>query len=257
MRVIVIEDEAVAYKNIKNLLYQAEPTIEIINNFDTVADSVAWFRSNPAPDLVFMDIELADGLSFNIFECVTIDAPIIFTTAYDEHAIKAFRVNSIDYILKPITLKSIREALNKFEKMNRLSLRQISRNMEQLLVPKAYLQRILIPVKDKIIPIRIDEIAYFYNTSGSTKLATIQNIMYGLEKSLDTIMSKLVPSKFFRANRQFIISKEMVDSITVWFDNRLLIRLHIDTPEPIYISKNKVSEFKQWFAEGIAEDTTF
>lgn len=248
MKVIVIEDEAAAYNNIKNLLHQIDPAIEIIDNFDTVAASVSWFRSNPAPDLVFMDIELADGSSFNIFECITIDAPIIFTTAYDEYAIQAFRVNSIDYILKPITLESIREALNKLEKINRLSLQQTSRNLENLLAPKEYLQRILIPVKDKIIPVKTDDIAYIYNTSGNTELITINNISYSLDKSLDSIIGKLNPADFFRANRQFIVSKEMIDSITVWFDNRLLIRLMIDTPERIYISKNRASEFKLWFS---------
>jgi len=248
MRVIVIEDEAAAFNNIKSLLHKVNPSIEIIDNFDTVAASVAWFRSNPAPDLVFMDIELADGSSFNIFECVTIDAPIIFTTAYDEYAIRAFRVNSIDYILKPITFESIAEALQKFEKLNSLTFLQTSRNMEHLLAPKGYLQRVLIPVKDKIIHIKTGDIAYIYNTNGSTKLVTIYNVLYSFDKSLDSIMSKLDPEHFFRANRQFIVSKEIIDSITVWFDNRLLIRLLIETPERIYISKNRASEFKLWFS---------
>ncbi len=249
MKVIVVEDEAAAFNNIRNLLRQVDASIEIIDNFDTVADSVAWFRSHPAPDLVFMDIELADGSSFNIFECVTIEAPVIFTTAYDEYAIKAFRVNSIDYILKPITLESIREALTKYAKMNRLAFVQTSRNLEQVLAPKEYIQRILIPVKDKIIPVKTEDVAYIYNTGGSTELVTVQNVSYNLDKSLDSIMAKLNPANFFRANRQFIVSKEIIDSITVWFDNRLLIRLTINTPERIYISKNKAAEFKAWFSE--------
>lgn len=248
MKVIVIEDEVAAYQNIRNLLYQADRTIEILANFDTVAASVDWFRTHEPPDLVFMDIQLADGSSFNIFECVTIDAPIIFTTAYDEHAIQAFRVNSIDYILKPITLESIRTALGKFERMNRLSLLKTGRNMEQILAPTAHLQRMLIPIKDRILPIKIDQIAYFYNTDGDTALVTIENAVYNLDKSLDAIMGKVNPADFFRANRQFVIAKEVIESITVWFDNRLLIRLAVSTPEDIYISKNKAVEFKRWFS---------
>lgn len=248
MKVIIIEDEAAAYNNIKNLLHQADRRIEILGNFDTVAASVNWFRNYETPDLVFMDIQLADGSSFNIFECVSIDAPVIFTTAYDEHAIKAFRVNSIDYILKPITLENIQEALNKYERMNRLSLMQTGRNMEQLLTPKEYLKRILVPIKDKILPIKTDSIAYFYNTEGNTTLATIDNVSHDMDRSLDAIMSKMNPANFFRANRQFIISKEVIESITVWFDNRLLIRLTLPTPERIFISKNKAAEFKLWFS---------
>lgn len=248
MKVVIIEDEVAAYHNIKYLLHQADRDIEILASFDTVAASVDWFLTNEAPDLVFMDIQLADGSSFNIFECVNIDAPVIFTTAYDEHAIRAFRVNSIDYLLKPITSESIREALNKFERMNRLSLRQTGRNMERLLAPKEYLQRILVPIKDTILPIKAVDIAYFYNTEGNTAMVTVDQAAYDLDKSLDAIIAKLNPSDFFRANRQFIISKEAIESITVWFDNRLLIRLITSTPERIYISKNKAAEFKLWFS---------
>lgn len=248
MKVIIIEDEIAAYNNIKGLLYQVDESIEILGNLDTVAASVEWFRTHEQPDLVFMDIQLADGVSFNIFECIDIDAPVIFTTAYDEHAIKAFRVNSIDYILKPITLGSIREALDKFERMKRLSLLQNTRNIGHLLAPKEYLQRILVPIKDRILPIKTSDIAYFYNTAGNTILTTLDGVSYNLDKSLDAIMGKLDPSGFFRANRQFIISKEATESITVWFDNRLLIRLISSTPERIYIAKNRAAEFKLWFS---------
>lgn len=249
MKVLVIEDEAAAFDNMKNLLHRIDPSIEIIDNFDTVAASVAWLRTHPFPDLIFMDIQLADGSSFHIFECVTVDTPVIFTTAYDEYAIRAFRVNSIDYLLKPITLDSLREALSKFEKVNLFTLRQKSRDMEQLLRPKDYVQRLLIPVKDKIIPVKTHDIAYIYNTGGSTEIVTPGTPPFTLDKSLDALMARLDPAHFFRANRQFIIPKERIASITIWFDNRLLVRLQTETPEPIYISKNRASEFKRWYSE--------
>ena len=248
MKVIIIEDEAAAYNNIKRILNQLDPGIEILCNLDTVASSVSWLQNNPAPDLIFLDIQLADGSSFNIFECVNIDVPIIFTTAYDEYAINAFQVNSVDYLLKPITLESVRRALDKLNRVSNINLKKAINDIDMLLRPKGYTQRILVPVKDKILPVSTDKIAYFYNTEGVTELTTTDQKSYKIDKPLDKIILTLDPSIFTRANRQFIISKEVVRDITIWFDNRLLVNLSLNTPEKIFVSKNRAAEFKVWFA---------
>lgn len=248
MKVIVIEDEEAAYKNIRHILNQIDPTIEILGNFDTVTSSVAWLSENQHPDLIFMDIQLADGSSFNIFECVNVDVPIIFTTAYDEYAINAFKVNSVDYLLKPINVQSVAKALEKLDKMKQTSYQLAVRNIEKMLRPHDYQKRILVPFKDKILPIKTDSIAFFYNTGGTTQIALTDNNNYKIDKSLDAIFENLDPAIFNRANRQFIVSKLAVKDITIWFDSRLLINLSVEPPEKIFVSKNRAAEFKKWFS---------
>lgn len=248
MRIIIIEDEAAAYMNIKNILSRIDPRIEILDHLDTVVDSVTWLRSHSMPDLIFMDIQLADGSSFNIFECVTIEVPIIFTTAYDQYAIKAFEVNSIDYLLKPITLESVRKALDKFNRLNPVALRQHAGQIDRLVWNSEYLKRILVPFKDRILPIKTEAIAYFYNTNGESSVMTREGQSYIIGKSLDALMVKLDPACFFRVNRQFILSKEVIDSFTIWFDSRLRINLSHPTSEPVFVAKNKAAEFKAWLS---------
>ncbi|WP_455623760.1 LytR/AlgR family response regulator transcription factor [Parabacteroides sp.] len=248
MKVLIIEDEAAAYTNIKNLLSQIDTEIEILDHFDTVVDSVAWLRSHPMPDLIFMDIQLADGSSFNIFECVTLEVPIIFTTAYDQYAIKAFEVNSIDYLLKPITQENVRKALDKYKRLNPSAIQQNISQIDRMIRGTEYIKRILIPFKDRILPIKTEAIAYFYNTNGESSVATLDGQSYTIGKSLDSLMVKLDPSTFFRVNRQFILSKEVIDSFTIWFDSRLRINLSIPTNEPVFIAKNKAAEFKAWLS---------
>lgn len=248
MRIIIIEDEAAAYMNIKNILSRIDPRIEILDHFDTVVDSVTWLRSHSMPDLIFMDIQLADGSSFNIFECVTIEVPIIFTTAYDQYAIKAFEVNSIDYLLKPITLESVRKALDKYNRLNPVAIRQHASQIDQLVWNSEYLKRILVPFKDRILPIKTEAIAYFYNTNGESSVMTREGQSYVIGKSLDALMVKLAPTCFFRVNRQFILSKEVIDSFTIWFDSRLRINLSLPTSEPVFVAKNKAAEFKAWLS---------
>jgi two-component system response regulator LytT len=248
MKVIIIEDEAAAYKNIRHILNQIDPTIEILANLDTVVSSVNWLRKNPQPDLIFMDIQLADGSSFNIFEVINVEAPVIFTTAYDEFAINAFRVNSIDYLLKPISVQSVTRALEKFKRVNQISLNIAIRNADKMLRPAIYSKRILIQHKEKILPIKIESIAYFYNTEGTTHVSLMDSTKYKIDKSLDSIVDTLDPHLFNRANRQFVLSKNAIEDITVWSDNRLLVNLYVEVPENIFVSKNRAAEFKSWFS---------
>lgn len=248
MKVIIIEDEAAAYSNMKQILRELDPAIEILGNFDTVTASVHWLRSNPAPDLIFMDIQLADGSAFNIFECVNVETPVIFTTAYDEYAVNAFKVNSIDYLLKPVTVENMRRAMEKFNSLRQYSIRQLMEKFDSVFRPAEYTRRILVPVRDKIVSVCTDDIAYFYNTGGITEIATMENEKYKADKSLDSIIARLDPARFIRANRQFIISKEAVKDLTIWFDSRLLVNMTVKPPEDIFVSKNRTVEFKEWYA---------
>ncbi len=248
MKVIIIEDEAAAYKNIRHILTQIDPSIDILANLDTVVSSVTWLRENPQPDLIFMDIQLADGSSFNIFEVINVESPVIFTTAYDEFAINAFRVNSVDYLLKPISAHSVTRALEKLKRMNQINFNKAIRNIDKMMRPAIYSKRILVPYKDKILPIQIESIAYFYNTGGTTYVALLDSVKYKLDKSLDSIIGNLDPHLFNRANRQYIISKNAIKDITIWFDNRLLVNLCLKTPESVFVSKNRAAEFKSWFS---------
>ncbi|MGM9796511.1 MAG: LytR/AlgR family response regulator transcription factor [Parabacteroides sp.] len=170
--------------------------------------------------------------------------PIIFTTAYDQYAIKAFEVNSVDYLLKPIDIEQVRKALDKFNRRNPA----LQRPADPFTWGNETIKRILVPCKDRILPIKTEQIAYFYSTGGSGELMTFAEQRHPLGKSLDTLILKLDPTLFFRVNRQFILSKEAIESITIWFDNRLRINLIVPTPEPIYIAKNRAAEFKQWLA---------
>ncbi|MGE5409409.1 MAG: LytR/AlgR family response regulator transcription factor [Clostridiales bacterium] len=248
MKVIIIEDEAAAYNNMVQILKQIDPTIEILANFDTVMESVLWFRSNPMPDLIFMDIQLADGSSFNIFDCVNIEAPVIFTTAYDEYAIDAFQVNSVDYLLKPITLENTKKAIEKLNRIKQISFEKLIDRFSINFRNTDYNRRILVPVKDKILSVDTDKIAYFYNTNGITEIIDINKTKYKIDKSLDSIIMKLDPAQFIRANRQYIVSKRAIKDVTIWFDSRLLVNMVIDTPEQIFVSKNRACEFKNWYA---------
>jgi DNA-binding LytR/AlgR family response regulator len=196
-----------------------------------------------------MDIHLSDGLAFNILTTVTVEAPIIFTTAYDEYAIEAFKVNSIDYLLKPIASQEVERALGKFRKLVRPDYYAQPVSTNPISSFDKYPGKILIPVNNRLIPIDVNEISYFYSTSGSTRAVLKDNMSFYYVKTLDAIHNLLDPFLFFRANKQFVISKKSVKDITIWFDNRLLVTLDTEVPERLYVSKNRAAQFKKWLTE--------
>lgn len=253
MKVLIVEDETVAYENLSRMILSFDPSIEIVANTEGVEQTVRWLRNNVHPDLIFMDIHLSDGSAFNIFELMEVDVPIIFTTAYDQYAIDAFRVNSIDYLLKPVKPQALADALTKFRKFSQ---RDVKNYLEQLLTLRPsprYKDRMLLRVKDKLIPLSVDEIAFGYSSNNSIQVYTTDGEIYSLDRSLDQVVASLDPAKFMRVNKQYIISRECVKEITIWFDNRLRVALNIPTPEDIYISKNKASEFKAWLMNEVVE----
>ena len=246
MRVLIVEDETSAYINLKKILEEVDNTIEIAENTESVKQTVKWLENNIAPDLIFMDIHLSDGSAFNIFNLITVDAPIVFTTAYDEYAIEAFKVNSIDYLMKPIEKSEVKRAIDKYRKLNGHDLVKYINQLSQLIPPERYPEKLLIPVNDKLIQVALNEVACFYTTDNSTQIMLLDGQKFSYNKSLDSIVNTVNPSLFFRANKQFVIAKKHISDITIWFDNRLLISLMVETPERIYISKNKAALFKQW-----------
>ena len=251
MKAIIIEDESVAAQALRSLVQELHPEMEMVAVLQTIEESVEWFEENAMPDLVFMDIHLADGSSFAIFDKVEITCPIIFTTAYDEYALKAFEVNSIDYLLKPINKADLERALNKFKSFasgsHKASLEGLLAQMGNL--KKKYKTCFLLPERDKLIPLAVSNIAYIYIDTKTVKAIAMDGHTYYLNQTLDDIMAQLDPEVFFRANRQFIISRNAVKDMSIWFGNKLAVNLTVPVPEKIIISKARVGEFKTWFAE--------
>lgn len=251
MKAIIIEDEKAAVRNLTALLRDTAPDIEILAVLDSITETVHWFGSNVSPDLAFVDIHLADGSAFEIFEHIQPACPLIFTTAYDEYALKAFKVNSIDYLLKPINPDDIRKALDKLRALQGKDMSQeneIRRLIKDLKQKESYKSHFLIPVKgDKLLPLPVDTILFFYIHEGNVKAVTVENKTYILPHNLDELTESLDPTFFFRVNRQVLISRKAIVDIDLWFNSRLSINLVIPTEEKILVSKAKASEFKYWF----------
>lgn len=246
MKLLIVEDETTAYENIVDMLLEIDPTIQVLGNTESVSQTVLWLKSNPVPDLILMDIHLSDGSAFSIFDLITVETPIIFTTAYDEYAIDAFKVNSIDYLLKPIRISSLKQALEKFSKLTHMDISHYLSKLINLAPQPVFEDKILLPLYDKLLPIALADISFIYATGKNTSINLKGGNTYAYSKSLEQIIRTLNPADFFRANKQFIISRNSVQNITIWFDSRLLITMDEETPERIYVSKNKASEFRSW-----------
>lgn len=255
MKALIIEDETAAAINLEALLRKVEPSLQIEAVLESVGESVEWLSSHPMPDLIFMDIHLADGESFRIFDRVEIDCPIIFTTAYDQYALEAFKVNSIDYLLKPITQNDLQRALDKLHRLSVTERRSISERVTSLAAEasKASQNVFLIQVRDRIRPLKFEEAAYFYTSDERVTVHTFSGEVLAMDKTLETLSATLPENDFFRANRQFIVSRGAIRDISVWFGSRLALNLILDTPERIIISKARVPRFKQWLVGGAGQ----
>ncbi|MCU4176211.1 LytR/AlgR family response regulator transcription factor [Carboxylicivirga sp. N1Y90] len=249
IKVVIIEDEILAAQRLKDLLLQCDPSIKILAEIDTVEDAILWFKANNMPDLIMMDIKLADGLSFEIFEKVNIDSPVIFTTAYQDYAIRAFKVNSVDYLLKPIDKQELEKALCRYHERVGQSVpfltAEVIDRVRQMLV-KDFKKRFTVRVGDHIKSIPIEEIAFFYSESKGTYLKTLENRQYLIDYSLDALIDRLNPDIFFRINRQYIIKHTAISDITAYSQSRLKIKLYHCNDERILISRERVSLFKDW-----------
>ena len=249
MRVVIIEDETAAAQNLSAILRKVSPDVEIVATIDTVVDSVEFFRSAPQLDLVFMDIHLADGASFRIFDGVDVAVPIIFTTAYDQYAIEAFKVNSIDYLLKPINEESVKRALDKWQRLTSIERKEYSERVSEVAQNRPAEQVFLVHFRDKIIPLQTKDVAFFHTFEERVTAYCYNGEKYQVDMTLETLQSRLSAEEFFRANRQFIIAHKAVKDISVWFGSRLTANLSVDTPERIVVPKARVHDFKKWLAK--------
>lgn len=256
MKAVIVEDERAAVRNLTALLTDVTPEMEVIAVLDSISESVEWFEEHKSPDLVFMDIHLADGSAFEIFRHIEIVCPVIFTTAYDEYALKAFKVNSVDYLLKPIGAEDVRNALKKLELFRTAtgepeSGEDIQGLIRMLRRQESYKTHFLVPQKgDKLLPLSVESVYYFYINEGIVKAVTMEGKEYPVSHTLDEIADSLNPIRFFRVNRQYLIARKAIKDIDLWFNGRLSVNLIVPVPEKILISRVRVAEFKEWFVHG-------
>lgn len=247
MKALIIEDETAATINLISLLASAAPEYKVVAAIESVTESVQWLANNPPPDVIFMDIHLADGDAFRIFEKTDVPSPIIFTTAYDRYALDAFRVNSIDYLLKPIRTEDLRRALDKLVHLTQSDRLKYANRVADLAGVRNQ-STFLVHVRDRIVPVKCDQIAFCYTFKEQVTIHSLAGEKYPYDKSLENIAERLPSGDFFRANRQFIIARAAIADISVWFGSRLSVNLIVPTPERIIISKARVPEFKRWIA---------
>ena len=247
MKVLIIEDEKPAADKLKRMLTDKVEGIIILDILETVEGSINWFMNNPAPDLIFMDIQLNDGISFEIFESVKISAPVIFTTAYDEYAIRAFKVNSIDYLLKPIEAVALLKSIEKFKTLyptGKADHNKIDLLYSQLV--KKFKTRFFIKFGSHCRSVMTEDIKYFFIVERSTFMKTFPGKIFDVDYSLDQLENILDPEKFFRINRKFIINLASITDIITWSSNRLKLKLSNEEDNlELVVSREKVSEFKK------------
>jgi DNA-binding LytR/AlgR family response regulator len=249
MKAIIIEDEELAARRLKTLIAECDPDIEVVAMLESISDSIDWFSQNTQPDLIFLDIHLEDGLSFAIFDEVKINVPIIFTTAFDEYAIKAFKLKSVDYLLKPIMKDDLCRAIAKYKEWqgDKRQLVDLS-DLMQIIAPKkqSYRERFSVAVADKLKTIDVKDIAYIFSASSITFAATFDKHQYTIDQSIDKTSDELNPSDFFRINRQYLISHKSIVNVHVYPKSRLKVELNPPVKEMIFVSIDKVTEFKKW-----------
>lgn len=248
MKTIIIEDEKLSADYLTNMLKRIDPAIEVIANYDSVKKSVEEFQKGVTADLLFVDIHLADGLSFDIFSKVYIDIPVIFTTAYDDYAIKAFKINSVDYLLKPIGLEELKQAIEKYKKLNT---KQQSSQIDQLSqvysqLNKQYKNRFMVKIGENIISVKSEEIIHFVAEDGIVLLVTNTGKRYSIDYTLDQLENLIDPDAFFRINRKVIISLNAVQKVSSYFNSRLKINSTQLEDEACIVSRDRVSDFKKW-----------
>lgn len=247
MNAIIIEDETAAVGSLKAILTQnSVMPVNVIAELESIEESIRYFSSNPHPDIIFMDIHLADGSAFKIFEQVDIEAPVIFTTAYDEYALQAFQVSSIDYLLKPVTLVSLERALGKLRRFGPEERLEHIRQTNSTIQRRHTIKSLLVMLADKFYPLPVEDILFFYTANKKITAYTSDGKRHPVDRTLDTLSEQLDTNCFFRANRQFIISRKAIRDIDLWFGNRLSVNLTIPVPERIIISKTKTPIFKKW-----------
>lgn len=248
MKILIIEDETPAASRLERLVKAYKPEAEVVKIIDTVEDAVECLKKKPEIDLIFMDIQLADGLSFEIFNQVEVIPPVIFTTAYDHYAVKAFRVNSVDYLLKPVDEEELKSAIEKYERLNH----NVSQSgMKEILAAvrnenQHYRRRFLVKTAGRLAFIQANDVSYFFSEEGVTFIVTLHNERYLLENTLEELEQQLDPGEFFRINRKMIIASKSISRMEPYSNNRLILNLNPAFAEEVVVSRHRTSEFKHW-----------
>lgn len=259
MTVLIVEDEELAVKKLKKTLASVDPDAEVVGVADSIMATVKWINENPLPDLILMDIELSDGQSFEIFNRVSIKCPVIFTTSYDEYALKAFKVNSVDYLLKPIQKEDLEAALQKMHQLKEvykqpeskpdMNIESLVKELQEKLQLKEYRKRFLVRHAQKLVSVDTDEIAYFFSDGRLNFFKTHDNKKFVVDYTMDELEEMLDPQKYFRISRSFYISVGSVEQIHEYFGNRLLLHLKPAVDKESIVSREKVTEFKKWMGK--------
>ena len=249
MNVIIIEDEHLTAERIQTLLHKINPEISVLAIIDSVAQAVQWFGENECPDLVFMDIQLADGISFDIFDRVRIQAPVIFITAYQEYAIRAFKVNSVDYLLKPIAENDLKAALDKYRShfKRQTILPEIGSDLLasiRQMISKPYKTRFMVKVGDRIKSLDVEHIRFFYSQQKGTFIHTDEKRNFAVDFTLDKLGDVLDPDQFFRINRRYLCSHRSIVEVIALSGSKLKVKLLGSEDDQIYISRDRLASFK-------------
>jgi len=247
MNVLIVENEKPAVVGLSKLIKKIDASINIVGTTESVESTINWFQNNALPELILLDIQLDDGLCFEIFELINLDIPVIFTTAYDEYLLSAFKVNSVDYLLKPIEETALRNAIEKFKSIHYQ--KTLSKDLLASLFKEksGFKSRFLIKVGEHFKSIQTNEISCFYILERATFIRTFSDKDYSLDYSLDNLQKTINPDKFFRINRNCIVNVDAISDILIYSSSRLIIKLKGN--KPIYdliVSKDKVGEFKKW-----------
>lgn len=253
VRVVIIEDEIPAARLLTHMLASLRPEWELIVLPGNIEESVEWFKAHPHPDIIFLDIQLSDGNSFVFIEQAAPQSMIIFTTAYDAYAVRAFAVNSIDYLLKPIHQERLLESIEKYERLTSNPLHVLNAQTQLLEMlqtfsspEKKFRTRFLISLSDKLLTLQVDDVAYFYSENKITFAVTTQAKEYVIDLSLDRLCEQLNPDHFFRTNRQTIVAIHAIKKIEPYFQNKVVVAVFPPFKDKILVSKEKISAFKLW-----------
>jgi two-component system, LytTR family, response regulator LytT len=251
MKILLIEDEEPAAKRLQKMLQEIEPSAVLTDNIVSVASAIKWFKENELPDLIIADIQLSDGLSFEIFKAVEVLCPVIFTTAYDQYAIEAFKVNSIDYLLKPIKKEELASAVSKFKKIKpAVPAIDINQLLKSFASPGAdYKKRFVVRYGEHIKTINIEEVAFFYTEDKINFLTTKEGRRFTIDFNLDALEAMLDPKDFFRINRQYIISIKSITEMFAYTKSRVLIKLNPPAKHETIVSTERSAEFKLWLGD--------
>lgn len=260
MKILIVEDEDLAVKKLKKTLQIVDESATVVGEADSIKSTVNWLNSNPNPDLILMDIELADGQSFEIFNQVQVKSPVIFITSYDEYALKAFKVNSVDYLLKPVQKEDLHAALEKFKNMQQLytttnpSPQQslidgLVKELQQKLQTREFRKRFLVKHGQKLVSVEVEDIAYFFSDGRLNFFRTFDNRKFVVDYTMDELNEMLDPDKYYRISRSFFISVDSVSQIHDYFGNRLMLQLKPESEKEAIVSREKVTEFKNWLGK--------